>query len=57
MCHRAQQISLPTFAENDFDVTSGDWTGQTDVDSGGTRALLSGRAVGIQGDETKKENP
>ena len=33
------------------------WDWQTLVDSGGTRALWSGRAVGIQGYETKEENP
>ena len=33
------------------------WDLQTLVDSGGTRALWSGRAVGIQGYETKEEHP
>ena len=33
------------------------WDWQTVVDSGGTRAPWSGRAVGIQGYETKEEHP
>ena len=33
------------------------WDWQTLVDSGGTRAPWSGRAVGIQGYETKEDNP
>ena len=43
-------------AENDFDVTSGGDC-QTVVDIGVARALRSGRAVGIDGYETKEETP
>ena len=55
-CHRAQHISLSTCRKQlrrDFWW----WDCQTVVDSGVARALRSGRAVGIDGYETKEETP
>ena len=53
----AKYISLLTLAAHDFDVTSGGGgTGRLWWAAGGTLVLWIGRAIGIQGYETKEEN-